>query len=118
MSRGCGGHGNGAADTRACGWCWVGDVLGEGGTGTAPAGRGWHGARRGGRSRLGRALVEPGWLGEMVHARCSTVCRPAVHRQLRAAQGAKMCEVGLGELGSTRGRHWTTWFPGLLLGEK
>ena len=44
-------------------------------------------------------------------------CRPAVHGRLRAAQGGQNCEVGLGELESTRGRQGTHLFPGWLAGK-
>ena len=59
-----------------------------------------------------------GKLAELaVHRGCSTECRLAVHRRLWAAQGGKIGEAGLVELGSTRGLQGTCLFPGFLLGE-
>ena len=82
-----------------------------------PAGRRRRGVSGNGRLRLGRGLVARQVAELAVHRGCSTECRLAVHRRLRAAQGAKIGEVGLVELGSTRGLQGTCLFPGFLLGE-
>ena len=117
MSRGCGGHGNGAADTRACGRAWSATCRAR--------------EARARRQRVEGVVACPemvgfvsgaGWscgkLAELaVHRGYSTEYRLAVHRRLRAAQGAKIGEVGLVELGSTRGLQGTCLFPGFLLGE-
>ena len=65
--------------------------------------------------RLGWALVGPGWPSLMVHASCSTACRPAVHRRLWAEGGAWGEGVELVRVWVTRASSRTGCYMGLWL---
>ena len=101
-----------AGGTVACVWCLSGA---RDGTGTCLV------RARGGVAharvvgRLGMVLVGRGDGGAGVPAGCSTECRPAVHRRLRAEGGALVRGVGIGSIRVAGGNSRTRWGAALLL---
>ena len=110
-----GGSGRPCHATGGTGACGGGVVRGEGGKGACQGGRGERGACRGGRGRVGRELVGLGWPMHGVHAMCSTVGRPVVHRQMRAVGGVLVQGLDMGGLRGTRATSRTCWLRILVL---
>ena len=100
IARGSGRPGQAAGGMGGMRASTVGSGQGEGGTGAVSGG----GVQGGGA----RAMGVSGWLGHEpvgrggrgmgMPARCSTGCRPAGHRQMRAGGGAWSKELELGSI--------------------